>query len=160
MSTQPSPEEIFGCQAALFEWAESFDTKDWNRLRANLAPVMRVDYRHVMGKIWESMPAEDFVPLASNPHFLGDETLRTQHFIGGASKWVRVSNDEIEGRHQLRVAHQRYADSSLKEVTLKGHAHGGATMWYKKVEGVWKFAGLCPDIRWSEFDYDKMFGQH
>jgi scytalone dehydratase len=22
---------------------------------------------------------------------------------------------------------------------------------------VWKFAGLCPDIRWVEFDFDKVF---
>jgi scytalone dehydratase len=21
----------------------------------------------------------------------------------------------------------------------------------------WKFAGLCPDIRWGEYDFDKVF---
>jgi scytalone dehydratase len=119
-----------------------------------------VDYRQVMGKIWEEMPADEFIPLASNPHFLGDEQLRTQHFIGGASSWNKVSDYEIEGHHQVRVAHQRYMDSSMEKVALKGHAHGGATMWYKKVEGKWKFAGLCPNIRWGEFDYDKIFDQH
>ncbi|KAK7937308.1 Scytalone dehydratase [Apiospora aurea] len=163
MSTQqPTPEEVIGCQAALFEWAESFDTKDWGRLRGCLAPTMRVDYTHVMGKLWENMPADDFIPLASNPHFLGDPLLKTQHFLGGASSWTKLSDHEIRGRHQVRVAHQRYTDGSLKEVALKGHAHGGATMWYRRGEedGVWKFAGLCPDIRWSEYDYDKMFGQH
>ena len=30
-------------------------------------------------------------------------------------------------------------------------------MWYKRIDGVWKFAGLCPDIRWYEHDYDKVF---
>jgi scytalone dehydratase len=25
------------------------------------------------------------------------------------------------------------------------------------VEGVWKFAGVEPDIRWSEYDHDKIF---
>ena len=45
----------------------------------------------------------------------------------------------------------------MKEVTVKGHAHSFNTHWYKKVDGVWKFAGLCPDIRWGEFDFDKIF---
>jgi scytalone dehydratase len=31
-------------------------------------------------------------------------------------------------------------------------------MNYRKVDGVWKFAGLTPNIRWYEYDYDKMFG--
>lgn len=125
----------------------------------NNTDTSQVDYRHVMGKTWESMPAEEFVPLASNPHFLGNQLLKTQHFIG-ASRWEEISGDEIQGRHQLRVAHQRYTDSSMKEVAIKGHAHGGATMWFKKIEGTWKFAGLCPDIRWSEYNYDEIFGQH
>lgn len=109
-----------------------------------------------MGKIWEEMPAEDFIPLASNPHFLGNASLKTQHFIG-ASRWEKTSETRVTGRHQVRVAHQRYTDDTLKEVALKGHAHGGATTWYEKVDGVWKFAGLCPDIRWSEYNYEDIF---
>lgn len=103
------------------------------------------------------MPADQLVALASNPHFLGDKTLKTQHFIGGSS-FVLESDDKIVGYHQLRVAHQRYADEDLKVVVLKGHAHGTATVEYKKVEGLWKFAGLTPNIRWHEYDYDRMFG--
>lgn len=34
--------DILGCQAALFEWAESYDTKDWTRLSKCIAPVLRV----------------------------------------------------------------------------------------------------------------------
>ena len=30
-------------------------------------------------------------------------------------------------------------------------------MWYRKVDGVWKFAGIEPDIRWSKYDHDKIF---
>jgi scytalone dehydratase len=45
----------------------------------------------------------------------------------------------------------------MQEVVVKGHAHSFNTHWYKKVNGVWKFAGLCPDIRWSEYDFDKVF---
>ncbi len=80
----------------------------------------------------------------------------TQHFIGG-TKWEKVSDTEITGYHQLRVPHQRYKDSSRKEVVVKGHAHSQNTHWYKKVDGVWKFAGLCPDIRWGEYDFDRVF---
>ncbi|KAK7963537.1 scytalone dehydratase [Apiospora saccharicola] len=145
---QPAPEDVIGCQAALFEWAESFDTKDWDRLRSNLAPTLRVDYRHVMGQMWEAMPADEFVALASNPRFLGDARLRTQHFVGGASRWEQTAAGRVTGRHQVRVAHQRYADDALKE---------SATAWFEKVDGVWKFAGICPDIRWSEYNYDEMF---
>ena len=34
--------DILGCQAALVEWAESYDTKDWDRLSKCIAPVLRV----------------------------------------------------------------------------------------------------------------------
>ena len=40
---------------------------------------------------------------------------------------------------------------------MKGHAHSTNQHWYKKVDGEWKFAGLNPEIRWSEFDFDKVF---
>ena len=40
---------------------------------------------------------------------------------------------------------------------MKGHAHSTNQHWYKKVDGEWKFAGLNPDIRWGEYDFDKIF---
>lgn len=102
------------------------------------------------------MPADDFVEMASNPQFLGNPLLKTQHFIG-LSRWEKVSDTAMVGHHQVRVPHQRYTDHSFKTVTIKGHSHGGATVWYTKVDGVWKFAGLEPHERWFEYDYDKMF---
>lgn len=45
----------------------------------------------------------------------------------------------------------------MSEVAVKGHAHSTNQHWYKKVDGEWKFAGLNPEIRWSEFDFDKVF---
>jgi scytalone dehydratase len=95
--------------------------------------------------------------MASDPKVLGNPCLRTQHLVGGVSKWVKTSETEITGYHQMRVAHQKYADESLAEVVMKGHAHGKGTMWYRKVEGIWKFAGIEPDIRWGEYDHDKIF---
>ncbi|KAL2871743.1 scytalone dehydratase arp1 [Aspergillus lucknowensis] len=152
----PAYEDLTGCQFALFEWAESYDSKDWARLAQCIAPTLHIDYRTVMGQEWESMPAADFVALASSPKFLGNARIKTQHLIG-ASKWVQTGEDTITGYHQMRVAHQKYSDDALTEVLHKGHAHGNATTKFRKVEGEWKFAGLEPGIRWHEHDLDKIF---
>ncbi|KAK1072992.1 Scytalone dehydratase [Friedmanniomyces endolithicus] len=149
-------EDAQGCMAACYEWAHSYDTKDWQKLKTCIAPTLRIDYRSFLNKLWEAMPADEFVAMASDPKVLGDPLLMTQHFIGG-TKWEKVSDTEITGYHQLRVPHQKYKDASRKEVVVKGHAHSYNTHWYKKVEGVWKFAGLDPDIRWGEYDFDKVF---
>ncbi|KAL8783973.1 MAG: hypothetical protein Q9195_009228 [Heterodermia aff. obscurata] len=150
-------EDVVACQAAVFEWAESFDTKDWQRLAEIVTPTLYLDYRSVMGKMWESLPAEGFVSLASSAQFLGNPRIKTQHFIG-ASKWVKSGDEEVTGCHQMRVEHQKYKDDELKEVQYQGHAHGKATIYYRLCGGIWKFAGLVPDIRWAEHDYDKIFG--
>lgn len=102
------------------------------------------------------MPASDFLAMISDPAVLGNKLLRTQHFIGG-SRWEKVSDTEVIGHHQLRVPHQVYTDASLKEVKVKGHAHSYNKHWYRKVDGVWKFAGLAPEIRWCEYEFDKIF---
>jgi len=117
---------------------------------------MRIDYRSFLNKIWEALPADDYVAMAADPHVLGDPLLKTQHFIG-ASKWEKTADDEVVGWHQLRVPHQRYTDASKTEVAVKGHAHGTNQHWYRKIDGVWKFAGLAPEIKWGEFDFDKVF---
>ncbi|KAH8769289.1 Scytalone dehydratase [Hyaloscypha finlandica] len=149
-------EEVTGCMAACFEWADSYDSKNWDRLRKCIAPTLRIDYRSFLDKIWEAMPAEEFVTMASDPKVLGNPLLKTQHFIGG-TKWEKVSDEEIIGWHQLRVPHQKYTDATMSEVAVKGHAHSTNQHWYKKIDGEWKFAGLNPEIRWSEFDFDKVF---
>jgi scytalone dehydratase len=151
--------DVLDCQSAMFEWAESFDTKDWDRLSKCLAPTLYLDYRAVMGKMWEQMEAAEFVGMASNPHFLGNQRIKTQHFIG-TGQWTQAGPDEIVAYNQMRVAHQKYADDELKEVLYTGHAHGKATMRFRRVDGDWMFSGLTPDIRWAENDYDKIFGDH
>ncbi|KAL9610588.1 MAG: hypothetical protein Q9167_004714 [Letrouitia subvulpina] len=156
MALQPTFEDILGCQAALYEWAESYDNKDRDRLSKCIAPTLRIDYRSFLNKLWEAMPADDFVGMALDPKVLGNPRLKTQHFAG-ATKWVKTSETEITGYHQMRVAHQKYGDEKMTEVVAKAHAHGKGTMWYRKVDGVWKFAGIEPDIRWSEGDHDKIF---
>lgn len=154
--------EYLGCTAACFEWADSYDSKDWGRLSKCIAPTLRIDYRSFLDKIWPSMPASEYLTMISDPKVLGNPCLRTQHFVG-ATRWEKVSDDEIIGYHQLRVPHQVYAGveddgTTLKrEVICKGHAHSTNTHWYRRVNGVWKFAGLRPDIRWFEYDFDKVF---
>lgn len=106
--------------------------------------------------MWEALPADEYVAMASDPHVLGDPLLKTQHFIG-SSKWEKVSDTEAIGWHQLRVPHQRYADETRTAVAVKGHAHGTNQHWYRKVDGKWKFAGLAVEIKWGEFDLDKVF---
>lgn len=131
--------------------------QDWERLQTCVAPSLRVDYRSFLNMLWEDMASDEFAAMVSSPHVLGNPLLKTQHFVG-TSKWEKVSSDEVVGHHQMRVAHQKYTDSTLKTVAIKGHSHGSATMWYKRVDGVWKFAGLKPNERWFEYDYDKIFG--
>ncbi|KAI7775329.1 hypothetical protein LA080_007046 [Diaporthe eres] len=148
--------DYLGLNAALFEWADSYDSKDWKRLSRCIAPTLRIDYRSFLDKLWPAMPAEDFIAMISDKAVLGNPLLRTQHFVGG-SRWEKVSDTEVIGHHQLRVPHQVYTDATLKEVRVKGHAHSYNMHWYRKVDGVWKFAGLNPDIRWSEYEFEKVF---
>ncbi|KAL4761843.1 uncharacterized protein BDW70DRAFT_167815 [Aspergillus foveolatus] len=103
------------------------------------------------------MPAEEFVAMASHPHFLGNPLLKTQHFVG-TTKWEKVDDSKIFGHHQMRVAHQKHLDAQMKEVVAKGHGHGSATVTYRKINGEWKFAGIEPNIRWTEFGGEGIFG--
>ena len=77
--------------------------------------VNQVDYRSFLNKLWEAMPADDFVELVSGPTVLGDPDLKTQHFVG-ASRWERISADEVVGYHQLRVPHQKKTPAKKMEV--------------------------------------------
>lgn len=96
--------------------------------------------------------------LVSAPNFLGDPRIQTQHFIGAAARWERTSDTTVVAHHQMRVAHQKYADADARtEVLAKGHCHGGAVMHYRKVEGQWKFAGVEPRLGWTEYDFDQIF---
>lgn len=119
---------------------------------------MRVDYRSFLDKMWEALPADEYVAMASDPHVLGNPLLMTQHFVG-SSKWEKVSDTEVVGWHQLRVPHQKYTDETKTTIAVKGHAHSTNQHWYKKVDGKWKFAGLAVYMKWGEYDLDKVFAR-
>ncbi|KAL8828529.1 MAG: hypothetical protein Q9191_002539 [Dirinaria sp. TL-2023a] len=72
---------------------------------------------------------------------LGDPLIQTQHLIG-ASKWQKVHDNFAIGHHQLRAAHQRYADPDRNHVQTKGYGYAFVQHFYSRIEGVWKLAGL------------------
>ncbi|KAK2751530.1 scytalone dehydratase [Colletotrichum kahawae] len=143
-------------RAGIINFEESYDTKDWDRLRRCIASELRIDYREIIGKLWEYMPAADYVAMISTPAVLGSPLLKTQHFVG-ATKWEKVSDAEIIGHHQLRVPHIKVSDANPPVEEKKGHAHSYNQHWYRKIDGVWKFAGLRPEVRFGEYDMKGIF---
>jgi len=141
-----------------FEWADSYDNKDWKRLEKILAPTLLVDYSIVGHSKIEDMPMSEFVEMMSSPKFLGDPLVRTQHLLG-ASKYERISESEVIGHHQIRAAHQRYTGPDRLTVENRGHGHSFIKHWYRKVDGVWKLSGLCPQVYWNEHNFEKIFVQ-
>ncbi|KID96468.1 conidial pigment biosynthesis scytalone dehydratase Arp1, partial [Metarhizium majus ARSEF 297] len=129
---------------------------DWARLRAVLAPTLYVDYTKIGKEKWDAMSADDFMAMVSNDDFLGDLCVKTQHLIG-ATYWERVSESKVIGHHQLRAAHQVYTSPDLKTVKLRGHSHATNEHYYVKSGGVWKFAGLKPEVRWNEYKFEEVF---
>jgi scytalone dehydratase len=102
------------------------------------------------------MPLDEYIDMARATTFLGDPCTLTQHLVG-MSHYERHSDTEVEGRHQVRAAHQVYTGTDLKEVRLVGTAIASNVHWYQKVDGVWKFAGLRPTVLWSEGDFAKVW---
>jgi scytalone dehydratase len=164
------PKEHRACTELTFEWADSYDRKDWAALASILAPTLSINYASVNDFRNDALPAEEFLAMTSSPGFLGDPDLDTQHLMG-AHKLRKIASDTIEGRWQIRAAHQRYrtggyvkgvdATATTKKgerpVLLTGHSHATITLTYRKIEGEWKWGGITTDIRWNEAGFDKMF---
>jgi scytalone dehydratase len=77
----------------------------------------------------------------------GDPLLHTQHLIG-SSKWEKTSNVEILGLHQVRSGSVR-SDSPNKgdEGVVESHRTLIVKHWYRKIDDVWKLAGIKPFLR-------------
>ncbi|KAJ5188057.1 hypothetical protein N7491_004381 [Penicillium cf. griseofulvum] len=155
-STEVSLSEYLVCSELTFEWADSYDTKNWDRLASILAPTVKINYASVNEFKDDKLPASEFVQMMSAPEFLGDPLIHTQHMMG-AHKYRKIAPDLIEGYHQIRAAHQRYTGPDLQEIEAKGHGHAVITLTYVKVDGRWKWGGITTDIRWNEFEFDKIF---
>jgi scytalone dehydratase len=94
--------------------------------------------------------------MMSDPLFLGDELISSQHLIG-ATKWEKISDEEIISHHQSRAAHQRFEDVRRKDVAVKGHGHGTVTTFFKKIDGQWKWGGIQTKVIWNEFEFERVF---
>lgn len=148
--------------------------QDWKRLCSNIAPTLmvgfpgstalelesnkallkplQVDYTGIGLQKWAGMPADEYMAMVQHPSFLGDPCTMTQHLVG-ATYYEKISDTETIGRHQIRAAHQVYAAPDLKKVKFKGHAHASNIHYYRKIDGVWKLAGIKPTVLWSEYDF-------
>lgn len=102
------------------------------------------------------MSSDDFITMLSSPDLIGNPLIFTQHLIGVGS-YECLSENEISAIYQVRGAHQSYSDSSLKVVARRGHGHGNVKHWYKRIDGVWKLAGVRPELYWAEHELSKMF---
>ncbi|CAG8886285.1 unnamed protein product [Penicillium nalgiovense] len=122
----------------VFDWADSYDAKDWDRLRSIIAPTLTVDYTKIGLKRWDNMSADDYMAMITHP-----------------DSWI--SDTEVIGHHQLRAAHQVYETEELETVKLRGHSHATNEHYYLKIDGVWKFAGLKPNVRFDELRFNEVF---
>lgn len=102
------------------------------------------------------MTAEEFVGFVKSENMLGSDRIVSQHLLGGY-KLTWISETVVEGAHQVRAAHQRYADSSRSKVETKGHGHALIYLKYKKIGGEWKLYGIKPTIYWGEHDLEKLW---
>lgn len=136
-----------------FEWVQSYDLKDWDRLRRILAPAVTSDFRGIKGleTVFEDLTPDAYVAILSSPGVLGNPLLKSQHLIG-SKKYELLEDGRIRVHNQIRVAHQLYNDDELTAVRNKGHGHGVAIHTYEKVEGEWKLAITASTSEWSEFD--------
>ncbi|KAI5301131.1 hypothetical protein KEM55_002252 [Ascosphaera atra] len=163
-----SPDLYIQLMELMFEWAESYDSKDWKRLSNIVAPYVNLKYIGV-SDIPEFndgyLPKETFLSLASWPGFLGDDLIGTQHLIG-LSKFRKISSTEVIGCHQIRAAHQRFKDDTKTEIARRGHGHAVIRIIYRKVgggiwpwspAGQWKWAGIETNIRWNEGSFEDIF---
>ena len=135
-----------------FEWAESYDQQDWARLKAILAPAIRLDFRALHGALQENITPDQYIAIHADPKVIGDPKVKTQHLIG-SSRWGKVEEDgTVRVAHQVRVTHQRYTDETLKEVVSKGTGDGVIHHTYKKFGEEWKITGNAPAMGWTEDD--------
>ena len=146
-------EDINGLQRACFDWADSYDHKDWTRLANNVTDPIDLDYTSLGLPHWPKMSAAEYIAMTSSHNFIGNPAIDCQHLLG-CGYFTLTGPDEAEGRHQIRAAHQVYTDSTRTEVKLKGHAHSSNIHKYKKVDGHWKLSGLKPAVLWGEYDFD------
>jgi scytalone dehydratase len=82
-----------------FDWADSYDSKNFALLASILAPTVTVDYSEAFGQKPITMSKADILKLSSNENRLGG-IVDCIHHIGG-SKYDRTSDDQVTGYIQV-----------------------------------------------------------
>jgi scytalone dehydratase len=160
-----------------FEWADSYDSKQFDRMEKILAPKVTVrsqgktspsflqsgysdiptkklDYSEAFGTVYRDMPASSFVKMSSNPNRLGGIVDCIHHV--GASKYDRTGPDTVTGYHQVRTEYKRWKTMEKKEVEATGQGLTIMLHYYQRVNGEWKLAGVKPLTRSNEFNFERI----
>ena len=116
----------------------------------------QINYAKVTNVRYDDLPVSEFMTMVSNPLFLGDPLVDSQHLLG-AAKWIKESDTEIIGFHQSRAAHVRWTNEEKTGVAATGHGHGHIQVLYRKVEGIWKWSGITTHVRWNEHEWENVF---
>lgn len=92
-------EDYLALSRITFEWADSYDSKQFDRLEAILAPEVTLDYSEAFSQKPVTMSREAFMKLSDHPNRLGG-IVDCIHHIGG-SKYDRTGPDTVTGYHQV-----------------------------------------------------------
>ncbi|KAF2468946.1 Scytalone dehydratase [Lindgomyces ingoldianus] len=65
----------------------------------------------------------------------------------------------MTGYHQVRTEYKRYKTPQKTDVEATGQGLTLMVHCYKKINGVWKLAGMKPGGRMNEFNFDKIFSE-
>ncbi|KAJ6021375.1 NTF2-like protein [Penicillium herquei] len=143
------------CQNILFDWAESLDTKNWDKLDSLFTRSITVDYGGVVGFENVSTP-KGFIESLAHPASLGKDAISTQHFVG-ATKWEEVSEKKWVVTYQIRVAHWH---SKQGADVRNANGYGLNTMEFELTEEGWKIVHLKVRPRMMEGDIAAVLSGH
>ncbi|KAH8674119.1 Scytalone dehydratase [Xylariales sp. PMI_506] len=138
-------------------WADGYDRKRYDMLRAALAPNVAVDYSLIV-PAWgvKHYTGDEFATLWLSEEHLGLKPLASQHFLG-QPYFKSVSAEEIVVEWQQIAAHGRREGEARDAVSNKivetsdGHSH--MQHRFIKVEGRWKIAGITPSLIYQTGDF-------
>ncbi len=116
------------------------------------------------GSKWRKLKADGDV---SEEEIVGWHQLRAAHQLYARTEEVEIhGNCEVNGNGELygeggeAFGKTHGQGKRGKEVLANGHGHAVIEMRYKKdEEGIWKLAGLKPEVRFDEGDIGRVFGR-
>ncbi|CAK7204888.1 hypothetical protein SEUCBS139899_007650 [Sporothrix eucalyptigena] len=140
-------------------FADGYDQKDAERLRAVLGPVIEVDYRLITETIpIRTYTPDEFIAEFLSPKLLGNEKLLTQHFLGQC--YIKsASRDEIVVVWQQNAGHGRWIEDSdplRKQVDKTNDGKSYMQQRFTNLEGRWKITGLRPSLLYEIGNFNEV----